>query len=229
MHRFLHPLLALLVIAALAAPAEAQNYSMKKPRRQFLTVSYDWLNTQALHFAEHPLEDLVGRPVASAQNELYEYRTRDEQIQIDVLEFRKRNRGFSATVYPLGLTTGTALGIRGSVEDVPVIRIAFAGPGAPANYALTGARAYDAGVGIFVADRSSGWGLGGQAFIVAGAGRIKADGQDGRRIFAEGGGGLMVGPLGLQLAVKFALNKLDLPVSHSFLTVPITVRGTFSF
>ena len=228
MHRFMPALLAAL-ISALAAPAEAQNYSVKKPRRQFLTVSYDWMNTQALHFAEHPLEDLVGRPVASAQNELYEYRTRDEQIQIDILQFRKRNRGFSATVYPLGLTTGTTLGIRGSVEDMPVIRVAFAGTGAPANYALTGARAYEAGVGIFIADRSDGWGLGSQAFIVAGAGRIKADGQDGRRLFAEGGGGLMVGPLGVQLAVKFALNKLGLPVSHSFLTVPITVRGSFSF
>ncbi|HXG56155.1 MAG TPA: hypothetical protein VNJ03_12315 [Vicinamibacterales bacterium] len=221
--------LAVLLSLIAAAPASAQNYSAQKPRRQFITVSYDWMNTEALHFAEHPLEDLVGRRVASAQNERYEYRTRDEQILIDILEFRTRNRGVSATVYPLGLSSGTALGFRGSLEELPLIRIDFAGLGAPPQYALTGARAYDAGVGLFIADRSPGWGLGSMAFIIAGAGRIKADGREGSRMFAEGGGGLAVGPLGVQLGVKFAWNKMNEPVPHRFLTIPITLRGTFSF
>ena len=223
------PLILAIAVLATAAPAAAQNYPVQKPRRQFFTISYDWMNTEPLHFAEHPLEDLTGRPVASTQNESYEYRTRDEEIQIDVTRFRKRNRGVSGTVYPLGLTSGTALGVRVSIEELPEIRVDFAGAGAPPPYSLTGARAYDAGAGLFVADRSAGWGLGSQAFIVAGVGRIRADGRSGSRMFAEGGGGLLVGPLGVQLAVRFAWNKLEEPVTHRFLTVPVTVRGTLSF
>jgi hypothetical protein len=229
MRRIYQSLAFATAVLALGTPADAQSYSAPRPRRQFVTISYDWMMTQPLHFADHPLEDLVGRPVASTQNESYEYRTRDEQIQIDVIRFAKRNRGVSGTIYPLGLTTGTTFGLRGSIEELPVIQVNFAGAGAPPPYSLTGARAYDAGVGLFVVDRSAGWGLGGQAFIIGGVGRITADGQDGNRIFAEGGGGLLAGPLGVQIAVKFAWNTLDEPVTHHFLTVPITLRGTLSF
>lgn len=219
-----------LIILAIAAPAAAQNYSVRKPGRQFVTVSIDWMHTEPLHFASHPLADLVGREVASIPLQNFEYRTRDEAIEIDVIEFKKRNRGFSAAVYPFGLSIGTTLGLRASVETLPVIRIGFAGAGAPAPYALTGAKAYDFGVGIFVADRSVGFGLGAQAFVLGGIGRINADGaREGSRTFAEGGGGLMVGPVGVQLAAKFAWNKLDDPVEHRFLTIPVTLRGTVSF
>jgi hypothetical protein len=219
-----------LVILTIAAPAAAQNYSVTKPRRQFVTFSVDWMHTEPLHFANHPLEDLVGREVAAIHLQDFEYRTRDEAIAIDVIEFKKRNRGFSAAVYPFGLSIGTTLGLRASVETMPVIRINFAGAGAPAPYALTGAKAYDFGGGIFVADRSVGFGLGAQAFVIGGIGRIKADGdREGSRTFAEGGGGLMVGPVGVQLAAKFAWNKLDDPVEHRFLTIPVTLRGTVSF
>jgi hypothetical protein len=223
-------LIATLITLGIISPASAQDYSVQKPRRQFVTVSVDWMETKPLHFASHPLEDLVGREVASAQFQDYEYRTRDEKIEIDVLEFRRRNRGFSAAVYPFGLSIGTTLGLRASVETVPVIRANFAGEGAPPAYSLTGAKAYDFGVGIFVADRSPGFGIGAQAFVIGGLGLIKADGaRDGSRLFAEGGGGLMVGPIGVQLAAKFAWNKLNDPVEHRFLTIPITLRGTVSF
>lgn len=219
----------LLACAALAAPAFAQPYEPRKPRRQFVTVSLDWLNTEPLHFASHPLEELVGRDVAAAQFETFDYRTRDGEILIDVTEYRKRNRGGSVAVYPFGLSSGTTLGVRGSVEELPAIRIAFEGPGAPAEYAFTGGRAYDVGAGLYVADRSPGWGLGSQAFVVGGVGRIRSDVQEGSRVFAEGGGGLSVGPVGVQLAVKFAWNRLTEPVEHRFLTIPITLRGTLSF
>ena len=33
----------------------------------------------------------------------------------------------------------------------------------------------------------------------------------------------------LELSVKFAWNTLDAPVTHKFLTVPITLRGTVTF
>ena len=68
-----------------AAPAAAQTYTPEKPRRHFISVSVDWLYSHPLHFAEHPLEDLVGTQVASAQFEAYDYRTRDGAILIDVV------------------------------------------------------------------------------------------------------------------------------------------------
>ena len=222
-------LLATILTLAFAAPAAAQ-YSTTKPRRQFVTLGIDWMNTEPLHFADHPLEDLVGRRVASAQNQTFEYQTRDEQIQIDVLQFRKRNKGLSLAIYPFGLSSGTTFGLRATTETLPIVRIAFAGTDAPADYSFTGGQAYDVGAGLFVADRSTGWGLGSQAFIVGGVGRIKAEnGMDGNRTFVEGGGGLLVGPLGVQIGVKFAWNTVDEPVKHKFLTIPITVRGTLSF
>jgi hypothetical protein len=222
-------ILVLLLLACVVAPAAAQNYAASGPRRQFITVSLDWMHTEPLHFASHPLEDLLGRDVASAQRETYDYRTRDEQIQIEVLEFRKRNRGISVAVYPLGLSAGLTLGVRGSIEEVPTIRLGFSGDGAPPAYELIDARAYDLGAGLYVADRSAGWGLGSQAFVIGGLGRIRGGNRDGRRLFAEGGGGLTVGPLGVQLAVKFAWNTFTDPVDHQFLTIPVTLRGTLSF
>ena len=45
----------------------AQTYQVQQPRRQFVSVSLDWLYTQPLHFGEHPIEDLLGTEVASAQ------------------------------------------------------------------------------------------------------------------------------------------------------------------
>ena len=142
---------------------------------------------------------------------------------------RLRASSIGATRPVACISTGTTIGIRGSFEGLPTIRVDFAGPGAPDTYVLTNGRAYDAGIGLFVADRSAGWGLGSRAFIIAGAGRIRSDLGDDTRVFAEGGGGLSSGPLGVELSVKFAWNRLDQPVAHRFLTVPVTVRGTLSF
>jgi hypothetical protein len=220
---------AALIVLMGAAPADAQTYSTHKPRRQFVTLSYDRLYTQPLHFAEHPLQDLVGADVAAAQFESYDYRTRDGSIRIDVLEFKRRGKGAGITIYPFGLSVGNALALRASVEDLPDIRIAFSGPGAPPQYALTGARAYDVSAALVVADRSAGWGLGSHAFVGGGVGRIKSEIRDGDRVFAEGGGGFNSGPIGVELSVKFAWNRLADPVDHRFLTVPITLRGTLTF
>ena len=212
-----------------ATAASAQTYSAPKARRHFVTVSYDFLYTQPLHFGDHPLEDLVGRDVAAAQFEEFDYRTRDEAILIDVLEFRRRSRGAGITLYPFGMSVGPALALRGSFEDLPIVRIAFEGTGAPPAYAFTGGRAYDLGIGVYMSDRSPGWGLGSHAFVLGGIGRIRGEERDGDRYFAEGGGGLSSGPLGVELSVKFAWNRFTEPVKHKYLTVPIAVRGTLTF
>jgi hypothetical protein len=218
-----------LVITALASTASAQTYTLKKARRHFITISSDWLYTKPLHFAEHPLADLVGKEVASTQFEVFEYRTRDDTTQIDVIEFSRRQRGGAVSLYPLGMSSGPTLMLRGSYEQLPRMQIAFDGPSPVARYELTGGRAVDGAVGVVVADRSAGWGLGSHAFVAGGVGRITSELGDGRRIFAEGGGGLGFGPFGVELGVKFARNKLSKPVDHHFLTVPITLRGTLTF
>ena len=212
-----------------ASTAAAQPYAAAQARRHFVTVSYDWLYTQPLHFGEHPLEDLLGTEVASAQFETYEYRTRNDVTLIDVVEFRRRGHGAGITLYPFGLSAGAALGLRGSYEQLPVIQLAFTGPAPAATYAFTGGRALDAAAGLYMSDRSPGWGLGGHAFVAAGLGRITSDVGDGRRYFAEGGGGLSAGPLGVELSIKFAWNRLNEPVDHQFMTVPVTLRGTLTF
>ncbi|MCA1650427.1 MAG: hypothetical protein LC753_09145 [Acidobacteria bacterium] len=177
-------LLVFLAILLSGSTAWADSYRSQQPRRHFVMLSADWLYTQPLHFAEHPLEDL---------------------------------------------SQGAALALRGSYEQLPIIRIVFTGVGSPAPYELTNARAFDAGLGVYVADRATGWGLGSHAFATAGIGRIRSDLGDGRRYFAEGGGGLTSGPLGVELSVKFAWNAFSEPVEHRFLTIPIAVRGTLTF
>jgi hypothetical protein len=217
------------LLSVLASIASAQTYTAPQPRRQFVTLSYDWLYTNPLHFGDHPIGDLVGSAVASAPGKDYDYETRDGATRIDVEEFSRRGNGVGVTVYPFGLRTGATLGLRGSIEKLPTISLTIDGPGSLDRYALTNARAFDASAGLFVADRSAGWGVGSHAFIAGGIGRIRSDLSDGRRYFAEAGGGLTSGPLGVELSVKFAWNRLPEPVAHHFMTVPVTIRGTVSF
>ena len=217
------------VLLGFAAAAEAQTYARPQPRRHFVTVSYDSLYTQPLHFAEHPLSDLAGSEVASAQGEAYDYRTRDGAVAIDVVEFSRRSRGAAVAVYPFGMSSGPALMLRGSYERMPRIRVAFDGPAPFPSYEFLDASAIDGALGVVVADRSPGWGLGSHAFLAGGLGRIASSLGDGHRYFAEAGGGLGAGPIGVELAVKFAWNHLSEPVTHSFLTIPVTVRGTLTF
>jgi hypothetical protein len=127
------------------------------------------------------------------------------------------------------MNNGPALMLRGSYQPLPRIQLEFNGLAPFPRYALLDGHAFDAGVGIIVADRSPGWGLGSHAFVVGGLGKITSDLGDGGRFFAEGGGGLDVGPFGVELGVKFAWNNLDEPVPHKFMTIPISLRGTLTF
>ena len=208
--------------------AEAQPYVAAPARRQFITISYNWLYTLPLHFAEHPLEDLVGTDVGAADPP-YDYQTSDRSTLIRVLEFKRPGQGVGVTVYPLGLRVGPTLGLRGYIENVPDIRVVFEGPGPLDSYTLTNALAYDVGAGLYVADRAPGWGLGGYAFIVGGVGKITSDLGNGTRYFGEGGGGVQSGPIGFEISAKFAWNYLSEPVEHRFFTVPINMRATVSF
>lgn len=224
-----------LTIAAIAvllatAVADAQAYDPPKPRRHWVTVYYSWLYNRPLHFGDHPLSDFAGQRVHEAQRgDPYDYVSQDSSTTFDLIELTRGAQGAGITVYPIGLKTGPTLGIRGSIEGLPDIRVNISGPGPLDEYTLTNARAYDLGAGVFVADLSPGWGLGSFAFVVGGFGRVKSDQADGRRYFAEGGGGVMSGPIGVELSIKFGWNRFDDPVEHQFFAVPINVRATLTF
>jgi hypothetical protein len=223
------PFLLALTLCAAATQLSAQTYQPGKARRQFISVSVDSLYTEPLHFADHPLSDLLGRDVASTQGQDYEYRTRDDATLIDVIEFSRRQRAFGVSLYPLGMNSGPALMLRGSYEPLPRIQLEFEGPAPFSRYTMVDGHAFDAGVGVIVADRSAGWGVGSHAYVIGGLGKISSDVGNGGRFFAEGGGGLSFGPFGVELGVKFAWNNLDEPVPHTFLTIPISLRGTVTF
>ena len=222
---------ALWLAAALAAPdgAQAPAYPEPKARRHFISVSFERQYVQPRGFDKHPLEELLGQPVDEVRPESFQYRTRDQATLVNVLEYGQRGSAIGATVYPFGSSVGATLAIRGSIESLPDIRVAFTGPAPAPTYVLTNGRAMDLGVGIDMSDRAPGWGLGAHAFVLGGIGRAQTDQLDGRRYFVEGGGGITSGPLGLDIAFKYAVNQFTLPVAHSIHMIPISVRGTLSF
>jgi hypothetical protein len=220
---------AAVAVLLIQADAHAQTYQAAQARRQWITVSYDWLYNWPLHFDNYPLEDLIGQKVEEADPP-FDYRSEDGSTLVDVLEFKRRGHAVGVTIYPFGLASGATLGLRGSIENLPDIRIAFTGPGRPMDsYTFTNGLAYDIGAGVYVGDRAPGWGLGSYAFVIGGVGRITSDLGGGSRYFGEGGGGLQSGPFGFELSVKFGWNKLSEPVEHRFLSVPIGMRATVSF
>lgn len=224
------PLIGLAAILALAAPATAQgSYHAHKARPHFISFDYDWLYVQPYSFDKHPLADLLGEPVSEVHLQSYQYETRDGLTRITVNDFVKRATGFGVTIYPFGSSEGPTLAVRGSVEQIPTIRAAFDGPAPISNYELTNGRATDVAAGVDVADRSPGWGLGSHAFVLGGVGRAHTDQMNGTRYFAEGGGGVAAGPIGVDIAFKFVVNKFDAPVTHQIFNLPISVRGTVTF
>ena len=209
--------------------AQPQAYRAPKARRHFISVSFERQFVQPYGFGNHPLSDLLGQPVEEVHLETFQYRSRDQRTLVNVLEYGKRATGVGATVYPFGSSAGPTLALRGSIETIPAIRVAFTGPAPVATYELTNGRASDLGIGIDMSDRSAGWGLGAHAFILGGVGRIQTDQLDGRRYFGEGGGGVTSGPFGLDLSVKFTVNRFSTPVPHRIYMIPVSVRGTLTF
>lgn len=219
----------LVAAAASVVCAVSSAAAQAPPRKHYVSVSYDVFRTQPLHFGEWPVNELVGREVSETQRANYEYETDDGLTRVDVVEFRRPGSGFGLTVYPFGLSSGSTLGVRVSREDLPIIQLEMAGPSLVSSYSLTDAYAVDASVGVYMGDRAPGWGLGSHAFVAGGLGWVRSTLSDGQRYFAEGGGGLSVGPIAFQLAVKIAINRLDTPVEHQFFTVPIALRTSVSF
>ena len=222
---------ALWLVAALASPdaTPPQSYRAAKARKHFVSLSYETQYVQPYGFAKHPLEELLGQNVNEVHLEAFHYRTEDGLTLVNVLEYGKRAAAVGATVYPFGASVGPTLAIRGSIESLPPIRVSFSGPAPMPAYVLTNGRAVDIGAGIDVSDRAPGWGLGAHAFVLGGIGRADTDQLDGRRYFVEGGGGITSGPLGVDIAFKYSINRFSTPVTHSVHMIPISVRGTLTF
>lgn len=222
---------ALWLLAALAAPEAPQGPAYREPkaRRHFISVSFEKQYVQPYGFGKHPLAELLGQPVDEVQLESFQYRSRDQRTLVQVLEYGKRGTAVGATIYPFGSSVGATLAIRGSIETLPDIRVAFGGPAPAPAYVLTNGRAMDVGVGLDMSDRAPGWGLGAHAFVLGGIGRARTDQLDGRRYFVEGGGGMTSGPLGVDIAFKYSINRFTLPVAHSVHMIPISVRGSLTF
>jgi hypothetical protein len=53
--------------------------------------------------------------------------------------------------------------------------------------------------------------------------------MNGKRYWGEGGGGVMSGPFGVDISVKFTVNRFSTPVTHTIYMIPIIVRGTLTF
>jgi hypothetical protein len=232
---------ALWLVAALSAPeppqstalghiaAQPQPYRAAKARRHFISITFDKQFVQPYSFGKHPLSDLLGQPVDEVHLEAFQYRSRDQQTLVNVVEYGKRATAIGATVYPFGSSSGATLALRGSIETIPPIRLAFSGPAPAPVYELTNGRATDVAIGIDMSDRAPGWGLGAHAFILGGIGRIHTDQLDGTRYFGEGGGGVTSGPFGVDVSVKFSVNRFDTPVPHRIYMIPVSVRGTLTF
>lgn len=215
---------------AILLPGSIASAQDPRPHQQFVTLSIDRPYTLPFSFKKHPLEELTMRALEEVNGvPNVDYRTPDGQTAIDVLEFGRQGRGAGLMVYPFGSRNGATLAIRGSYETLPIIRVAIHEPGSTSVYNLRDGRAYDLGVGFLLSDRPPGWGLGTHSFALAGVGRIRGERGDGDRLFGEAGGGVNVGPVGVQFSVKLAYNRLNDPRAHSFFTVPLTLRGTLSF
>jgi len=220
----------LCLVAALAAPVpQARPYQAQKARRHFITIYAERQFVQGSGFSKHPLEDLLGQEVNEVHLQSYQYRTKDNQTLITVNEFGRRATAVGAVVYPFGSSEGPTLAIKGSLESIPNVRVSFTGPAPSPTYELTGGRALDVGAGIDMSDRSPGWGLGSHAYVIGGVGRAITDQMNGKRYFIEGGGGVIFGALGFDVAFKYLSTSFTAPVDHSVRTIPISVRLTLGF
>ena len=213
----------------LVAQTATGQVTQVRPRRQFITIDIERGRTMPLHFKENPLQQLAGRELGVDADRAHDYRSSDGTTTVDVQDFRRSIHGVGLSVYPFGTSSSSSLMLRAAYETLPVIRLRINGPAGTTAYSLADGRAYDFGLGVISSDTPAGWSMGAHSFAGGGAGLIRSERGDGQRLFAEAGGGVTFGPIGVQVGLKIAYNRLTDPRPHHFYTVPLTLRGTVSF
>src|SRR5205823_1778885 len=116
---------------------DGQTYQAPKARRHFISITIDKQAVQPYSFGKHPLADLLGQPVDEVFLESFQYRSHDQKTLVNVIEFGSPATAIGATVYPFGSSVGATLALRGSIETIPPIRVAFTGPAPAPTYELT--------------------------------------------------------------------------------------------
>jgi hypothetical protein len=216
-------------LTLLLIPHTAFSQSAPQPRRQFVTFTLDGLNASVIEFRKYPLEQLAGERLEFDFNRGF-YANADESISVRGIRIHSRARGYGLMLYPLGVANGTTLALHARYETLPRIRFVMNRPGGQQNYLLEDGEARDLGLGFISCRRNPGWtGLGACAFLIAGTGWLEGSMGDGRRYFAEGGGRMMVGPLGAELFFRIARHTFANPQTHNFVTVPLGLRASLSF
>lgn len=220
------PALALFVAFFFAETVSAQ--STAEPRKQYVTAYIDFSHTKPMRFKHYPLEQLTGEEMGWDWDK-GGYHSPDDSVRINGVRFSNDTKGAGIVVYPFGSGTGASLAIKGGVETLPVIKFDIVSTAGTEPYLLTDAKSYDAAMGIRVSDRDTGWGLGSNAFILVGTGKIYEPRGKGDRKFIEAGGGVNTGPIGFDVFVKISRNRLHTPRTHYFFSVPLGLRATVSF
>lgn len=222
-------ILFLLLIMPGIVNAQESNSDKHVLRRQFMTLTVDWMNVYPLHFKKYPLEQLAEVPL-DWDYQRGGYHSGDRSISITNTKFEHRNRGVGIMVYPFGLKEGTTLAVRANYETLPTISFVINSPEGQERYDLKKGQVYNLGIGAISGGRSGGWGLGAYSFIIVGKGWINEPRGNGRRYFVEAGGRVTTGPLGIEIFFGVANNKLFNPRPHSFFTVvPFGLRAMVTF
>ena len=190
--------------------------SAPKARRHFISVSFETQFVQPYGFAKHPLEELLGQPVDEVHLEIVPVPHRAiRQTLVNVLEYGKRATGDRRDGLSVRLERRARRSpIRGSIETMPD------DPGRASpdrrrrpTYELTNGRATDLGVGIDMSDRVARLGpRRARLHHRAASAGFRPISSTARRYFVEGGGGVTSGPFGVDVSVKFTVNRFTTPV-----------------
>ena len=202
---------AMWLVASLAAPAAAAGDRPTRRRRRGATSSASRSRSSSSSrtaFDDHPLADLLGaagRRSPPAVVPVPDARSADARQRARVRQARDRHRRDRLSVRLE--RRGRRSPIRGSIESVPTIRARVHRAGAGADLRADQRPRHRLGVGLDMSDRSPGWGLGATRSSSAVSAGSQTDQMDGTRYFGEGGGGIMSGPFGVDLSVKFTVNR----------------------
>ncbi len=220
--------LVAIVFSVFSSYASAQADKPKeKPKNHtnFFTIYVEKMNTSPMSFRKYPLQELTGTELDDF------YRSPDGSISVTNAKFQKENKGAGIMLYPLGAKgKGETLLLSASYQTLPAITFTINSPAGQENYALLNGHTYNLGLGVLSEDRHNGWwALGAHSYLIGGMGKIVEPRGEGKCYFVEGGGGLTVGVIGVDVFLKVGKNYLEKPRPHSFFTAPIGLRATLTF